>query len=56
MMARGKPVIAEIRDLIISKVNLKESYGKISKDLKIARSTVQSIVENYKKMVWLLHA
>lgn len=48
-MTRGKPVVREIRELIVKKFNLKDSYGTISKDLKISRATVQSIEENYKE-------
>lgn len=48
-MTRGKPVVAEIRELIIKKSTLKESYAKIAKDLGLSRATIQSIVANYKK-------
>lgn len=48
-MARGKPISAEIRYLVVEKVSSGKSYGEISSDLKLPRSTVQSIVQNYKK-------
>lgn len=48
-MTRGKPVVGEIRELIIKKSTLKESYAKIAKDLGLSRATIQSIVANYKK-------
>lgn len=48
-MARGKPVCEEIRLLIIDKVKSGKSYGEISIDLKLPRSTVQSIVQKYEK-------
>lgn len=46
-MARGKPVCEEIRILIVEKFKSGKTYGQISTDLKLPRSTIQSIVKKY---------
>lgn len=46
-MARGKPVCEEIRILIVDKFKSGMTYGQISTDLKIPRSTIQSVVRKY---------
>ncbi|XP_075150945.1 uncharacterized protein LOC142225054 [Haematobia irritans] len=47
-MIRGKPLCEEIRILIIDKFKSGKTYGQISTDLRIPRSTIQSIVSKYK--------
>lgn len=48
-MGRGKPIGEELRKIIISSQNAGKSCYKISKELMLPRSTVQSIVQHYKK-------
>lgn len=48
-MARGKALSEDIRQLIIDKYKFNKSYGEIAKELNLSRSTIQSIIENYKK-------
>ena len=48
-MACGKPVCEEIRILIINKFKSGKSYGEISTDLNLPRSTVQGIVKKYEE-------
>ncbi|CAH0717106.1 unnamed protein product, partial [Brenthis ino] len=48
-MGRGKPVCEELRKRIVCGVDAGKSSYQISKDLILPRSTVQSIIQHYKK-------
>ncbi|CAH2106751.1 unnamed protein product [Euphydryas editha] len=48
-MDRGKPVCEELRKRIVCGVDAGKSSYQISKDLILPRSTVQSIIQDYKK-------
>lgn len=48
-MGRGKPVGEELRKRIVCGIEAGKSSYQISKDLTLPRSTVQSIIQHYKK-------
>lgn len=48
-MGRGKPLSEDVRKIIISSCKSGKSAYKIAEDLHLARSTVQSIIQHYKK-------
>lgn len=48
-MARGKPIADEVRKIIIHSNNNGKSAYQIAKNLSLPRSTVQTIIEHYRK-------
>lgn len=48
-MARGKPICKEIRSLVLDYYKSGKTFGEIAKQLNLAKSSIQGIMNNFKK-------
>lgn len=53
-MARGKPICKEIRSLVLDYYKSGKSFGEIAKQLNLSKSSVQGVINNFKKMAILI--
>lgn len=48
-MARGKPICKEIRSLVLDYYKSGKTFGEIAKQLNLSKSSVQGVINNFKK-------